>query len=839
MPTATRCLLALLVGGTSAHAASSGSVVRFSQESGLYDEPFALKLAGDRPDLVIRFTADATVPTVRATSFAEAIPIRSTTVIRAAAFRGEEIAGPIETRTFIFPTDVARQPAQPPGLPSTWERRFAGDYGLDASVVDSTLPGYGLKDALRSLPCVSIVTVPENLFGPSGIYERSGQRGREWERAASIELVFPSGQRGFRVNAGIRMHGNSSRAHFSTLKHSIRIIFRRAYGPKTLRFPLFVRPGGSKYTQLILRASSTDSWTTKDGRTNRGVERYHSRRATYLRDQWMRDTHAEMGHLAARGRYVHLFLNGLYWGLYNLSERPDSAFLAEHLGGRRGDFDIVKDFVELEAGDLDAWTTMIDLATSGLSSDVAYFRIQGRDERGRRDPRLPVYLDVAHLIDYVLLHVYAGAEDWPHHNWWAARRRGDDSEGFRFLVWDQEITNDSLERVYSYARPSGQFRIEQPYPKPSPTFLFGRLLGNDRFRRRVIDRVEELLRPGGTLSPERNRRRWNRRVAEIDRAIVAESARWGDARRKPAYRREVEWLRELAWVDAYWNAVVPMATGRFKRLGVWPDVRAPVARLDDSVEERLVLTVPAHSDLVLIGGTSPHRVLTPTDGDLAARWRDPGFAAGNEWRAGRGGVGYERTSGYEKWIGTDLDEIGNGESNTSVYVRFPFVLSSKEAVAGVERWILRARYDDGFVAFLNGHAIASANAPPIDELSWSSAATSATEASPFSPVEFSSRDWGRYLRRGANVLAVHALNRKAASSDLLIRAEFLGRRTIEDQNATIFYTTDGTDPSSSQANRYRRPMTVRPGTTVQFRSIREGDWSARGTWRFPERSSKG
>ena len=57
-----------------------------------------------------------------------------------------------------------------------------------------------------------------------------------------------------------------------------------------------------------------------------------------IRDQFIRDSLLAMGQVdAGRGTYVHLFLNGLYWGVYNVHERPDSAHYAEYHGGDADD----------------------------------------------------------------------------------------------------------------------------------------------------------------------------------------------------------------------------------------------------------------------------------------------------------------------------------------------------------------------------------------------------------------------------------------------------------------------------------------------------------------------
>ena len=46
-------------------------------------------------------------------------------------------------------------------------------------------------------------------------------------------------------------------------------------------------------------------------------------------------------HLSADSTYVHLYINGIYWGLYNPSERPDAAFGESYIGGDKEDWDVL------------------------------------------------------------------------------------------------------------------------------------------------------------------------------------------------------------------------------------------------------------------------------------------------------------------------------------------------------------------------------------------------------------------------------------------------------------------------------------------------------------------
>src|SRR6185503_2423872 len=244
-----------------------------------------------------------------------------------------------------------------------------------------------------------------------------------------------------------------------------------------------------QFDQLVLRACSTDSWPVQDGYVHQGNLRWDPKRATYLHDQWMRDAQNALGQPSPHGRYVHLYLNGLYWGLYNLTERGEDGFNAEYFGGSKEEYDVLKDYAELDAGDKTAWNEMMALATAGLASEAAYQRIQGNDPDGTRNTNYPVYVDVDGLIDYMIVHIYAGAEDWPAHDWWGGRRRGPESSGFHFTAWDQEISNDSLVRVLCIF---GQ-RFEEVNSFDSPAFLYDKLRRNPTFQWKFSDRVQKHL----------------------------------------------------------------------------------------------------------------------------------------------------------------------------------------------------------------------------------------------------------------------------------------------------------------------------------------------------------
>lgn len=812
----------------------------FSATSGIYDNPIEVTVTSTTPGATLAYTLDGTLPSTTngrqvdpadGASLAEiSFPVDMTGTIRVAAFKAGALPAPAVSASYVILSYVAQQPANPPGLPSTWAGGFPADYGMDPDVIDTTLPGYDLRTALLSLPSLVVTARNDDLFSAtSGIYANSDARGQE--RHASVELINPDGSDGFQIDAGLQMHGNSSRNHGFTPKHPIRVLFKSQYGASKLRKQVFPDSPVDRFDELLLRAASTDSWPVVDGDSVLGVQRWARIRATYIRDQYMRDTQLAMGQASGHGIYVHLYLNGLYWGLYNLAERPGDSFNAETFGGEKEEYDVIKDFAELESGNRAAWDQMISLAGAGLGSEAAYQLIQGNLPDGTKHPTAQRLLDVENLIDYMILHIYSGAEDWPHHNWWAARRRGPESDGFQFFSWDQEISNDSLIRTHTLF----QTRFEDPVDSPSPSYLYGRLMANATFRQKFADRVQELCFNGGVLTPEANYARWLNRQQEIDRAMVAESARWGDSKRSVPYKREVEWLNEMNWMrDVYWPQIQSIALDRFRRVGLFPAVLAPGVYVNgepktrgrveehallelrdpnnpagvvfytlDGVDPRMAET--ALQTYTMVTAASPTNYRVPSDGADDDAWFDTDF---NDrlWSVGTAAIGYERASGYESIIATD---VGGAMYNVrqTVYMRIPFELAT---VPLFDTLTLRMKYDDGYVVYLNGEPIASRNAPA--DVAWDSGATTQhadAQAIVFEDVDVTS--FAHLLRAGQNVLAIHGLNGGAGSSDFLIVPELVAIDTSGDLSPSALI--------------YTGALTLQQDVRIRTRVKRGGEWS--------------
>jgi hypothetical protein len=165
----------------------------------------------------------------------------------------------------------------------------------------------------------------------------------------------------------------------------------------------------------------------------------------------------------------------------------------------------------------------------------------------------------------------------------------------------------------------------------------------------------------------------------------------------------------------------------------------------------------------LVSHSSPTQVLVPTGSGLGATWTTEAFVPDAAWRSGAQGVGFDTTPDYLPLIGTNVSEM-NGV-NSSVYVRIPFVAAS----ADFDRLVLHMRYDDGFVAYINGQEVARRNSPA--SVLWNSSA--AADRTDNIAIQYETIDLSAYaglIEAGSNVLAIQGLNVVSTSSDLLIDA---------------------------------------------------------------------
>ncbi len=599
----------------------------FSFERGFYDSPFSLSITTGTSGADIYYTTNGDDPTpTNGTLYTAPLTISGTTVVRAGAYKADHYDSNLPTHTYLFLNDIVRQDYQATlnaGFPTSWGA-YNVDYGLDPDVIGtfdaSGNPLYGdnyngrfantIKSDLQVIPTLSLSLPIEEMFGADGIYSNPTSEGTSWERGTSVELIYPDGTTGFQVDAAIRIQGGAFRRDDLSKKHSFRLLFKGEYGPTKLEFPFFGSDAASRFDTITLRMESNDGYAWDAAGSN----------ALYSRNSFANRSAAALGQVSPHDNRVHLYLNGIYWGLYNPNERPDASFSAEYHGGKKSEWDAFNDGKTID-GTADSWNTFVSLAKEVANAPnetarrIAYQKIQGNNLDGTNNPDYETYLDVDNYIDYLLVNFYVGNQDWPQRNWYASRRRGSESTGYKFHIWDAE-TSLGLNSNASTNRIGVAIEVAEPYAL---------LRSSEDFRLRFADRAHRALFHNGALTPAKSISRYQEILNEVDSALNAESARWGDMHRATPYT-SLEWISKTN--DVINNFLTPRTNIFISQLtsaGLYSSVTAPAYNQQGgNVPFGFLVSMTASSGVIYYttDGSDPRAV----DGTVAGTLYQTGLA---------------------------------------------------------------------------------------------------------------------------------------------------------------------------------------------------------------------
>ncbi|MCA9166797.1 MAG: lamin tail domain-containing protein [Planctomycetales bacterium] len=452
-------------------------------------------------------TLDGSVPTpyhgqqytgVGSSPPAVALQLQASTVVRAISYRSNWLSSSIVTATFRFLDSIVGQGVTPT-VPAQWTtqsgKQVAADYDVDGVAILQweAATGDSFSEALTRLPSIGLTVPPEQLWGVSGIYEQPERR--DLRGFGAIEMWSKIG---YSTDAAvIEIQGNTTRDPLVSKQHSFRVKPSGQFS-QTFVESLFGEDYGD-VDEIVLWDTLVDSRQS----------------GTLLRDIWLSEMSRSAAVLAPHKSFVHVYLNGMYWGLYSLLERPTEEFFARRLGGDSQVWDVVKDGRAI-SGSMDTWNQVFDVLETN-AGDSAYRQLSGLP-LGDDDQTRPqqTFIDMDNFIDYSVIHFLGRAQDWQNYNWIAYRDPNKPNQGFQFCPWDQErLLND--------------FTVSAPITSHSPRALFNTLTRTSaEFRARVADRVVALTGNDGPWSQTQAVAQWQRLVEELRGSVIADIARWGD-----------------------------------------------------------------------------------------------------------------------------------------------------------------------------------------------------------------------------------------------------------------------------------------------------------------------
>jgi len=805
------------------------SDTKFSVDRGFFYSSFQVSITTETPDAVIYYTLDGTVPTQNSGQvYSAPILVAGTTVLRAAAHRTGYQPSNTDTQTYIFLNDVITQSADGSAPGPGWPAPGASVngqkivYGMDPDIVGGVNTAQQVKDSLLSIPTISMVMNLDHLFNSSsGIFVNARSDGMGWERPASFELIYPQGASGpgfpdgaddgFQIDAGVRIRGGYSRSG-SNPKHAFRLFFRNQYGDAKLNYPLFGDEGADEFDKVDLRTSQNYSWAFGGPNNN-----------TMVRDIYSRDLQGEMGHEYTRGRYYHLYINGVYWGVFQTDERPEANFGATYYGGNKDDYDVIKPAdnrrVFATDGNLAAYNRLWSATVSpGYANMANYYRVQGMNVDGTRNPAYERLLDVDNIIDYMIITYYTGDRDGPG-SWYTMGSSGpnnffaiynrENPDGFKFFEHDSEHSLGTGEN--NMVLRGGQLledwsSIAGLQDRFAPHWLHEQLVDNGDYRLRFADRLYEVLYNDGLLTYENSLARINTRAAQVDQAMIAESARWGDTKASTPMTQQT-WVNEVNearnWISNRANTLV----AQIRAVGWYPNTNPPTFnRHGGPVAEgfRAVLSAGAGTIWYTTDGSDPraHDGTVSTSAvpfnsattyqTLVARGNSAGGGAlwrfldnganldgtnwldysynDSAWDSGTGRLGYGGDGEYTLVGYVDTDPVAAGvQKNITTYFRHKFTVTNISNISALTVNVLR---DDGAMITLNGNPPKRTNMPGGAVTYTTTASTTGSESTWYA-VTMDVAD----LVEGDNVICVEIHQVGDGSSDISFNMDLIATRT--------------------------------------------------------------
>ncbi len=767
--------------------------VEFSVQHGVFDAPFTLTLSSSVQDATIYYTLDGTDPygAIDAVEYTGPIVIDATTVVRAYAETWDAESA-VTTQTYISLASVLTQGDDQTaiGFPDIWHAGAGGsgiydseyrdaDYEMDPDIINDPVWGPLLTEALTQIPSMALTLDPYDLWDPEdGIYPNSIQRASrddKWEKPSSLELFYPDGstEEGFTVNAGARMFGELARWAAVNDKQSFRMVFQGEYGPTKLVTDFFGDSDVDEYDTIVMRAHWGKSWLLDEALGDRlGVSWLNSdpSSAQYLRDLYALTTFADTGNLSSDGRMVHLYLNGLYWGLYEVIERPDNSFNAEHRGGDKDDYSVMKGAAgtfayrgentynigvhmpyymsngRLQDGSRDMWDwlfhTYFDAHEDGINmlerDNVTPVRGTISDEELAE---IAQYVDLDNLIDYMITLWTLNRGDFPGKNWYAAWEGGaadtPPDKPIQFYVWDSEASLAGTE-ITHWTPPAERWNSPSKGNDTGPVRMYWRLITNQGFRIRWMERARDLLGDGGPLSDEASMQRYAEMASQIDMAVIAESARWGDSAtlhiNDPMTKDD--WQAEYDRLMAEWfpgraeMVLAEMGAAGLDDAPTAPEIDVPGGLVQPGTMVMLS-TVGDGEVWYTLDGTDPmdgvgmpmpmsdprlQWAFNDTGTDLGTAWREIDYDD-STWGTGTGRLGYG-TGDEDTAIGFGDDSL---DKHITTYFRANIILDEVPD----DTVTLYVRRDDGVAIYVNGHRIAEPHDNlPAGEITYDTLASS-------------------------------------------------------------------------------------------------------------------
>ena len=443
-------------------------ILRFSHESGTYDETTLTVTVSAPEGYTVAFTTDGTVPGIEDDTGLASVDITLEKTSGGYLYEHRELM-----RYTDYPDDFIKDDGELPSGRVLTICMVDESGALSSPETRVYFLGVDFSERFPGCLVFSICTDPENLVGyeqgilaVGAVYDEwltmdesqrktvtdrrykyptnFTQRGRDWERPCTVQIYDGGASPAAELGAGIRIQGGYSRNFY---QKSFNLYFRKLYGSANLVYPLFDDTG--VFGSLTLRNGGNGAQNVK------------------FRNSLFMELASELSMLSCHYRPAVLFLNGEFWGPYMLSEKLSGQMIADRCGVDEDQVVIIK------AGKVEV----------GEEEDVLlYDELYSYAKKDLRDP--DVYrqfcelVNVSDMAEYFALRIYIGDIDWVpsrNHVMWRTRDGSFDDGRWQFILYDLEYSAG----LYNQKNTSAQYdhfnRVLEKFP------LFASAVRNDEF----------------------------------------------------------------------------------------------------------------------------------------------------------------------------------------------------------------------------------------------------------------------------------------------------------------------------------------------------------------------
>ncbi|MCB9208413.1 MAG: CotH kinase family protein [Ignavibacteriales bacterium] len=389
------------------------NIPQISLDAGFYNGLQNVTITSNPANALITYTTDGNRPLSSSPVYSAPIEISKNTTLRIRVFEEGKLPSKIITRSYFIDQD-------------------------------------------QNLPVLSITAFPETFFDKKiGIYTNEI---KSREVPISAQYFTEDGNLVFEVDAGIRLTGQWS---FNYPQKPLTIELDEKYGYNFINYQIFKDRPFTKYTSIYLRNSGTD-------------DNIH----THFRDAFQHSLVINQMDVDCQAfQPAATFINGEYWGIYNLREKLDNNYFAAHHDVNPDNLDYLEyEFSpqpNIVEGDTEDYFALLDfMSSNSMNIEANWQYIKSK-------------IDVNEVMNYLITEIYCDNVNWPETNskWWKEKT----PEGkWRYIFLDSDF---GFGAPSYYSHFSHNMIEDLYYGKPAfSSFVFRKLLENKEFKNSFIQR---------------------------------------------------------------------------------------------------------------------------------------------------------------------------------------------------------------------------------------------------------------------------------------------------------------------------------------------------------------